>query len=267
MRAPRHPEDEAFRTLALDGLGILDTGPEPDFDAIVGLGRDLFGVPICLISLIDRDRQWFKARVGLEASEAERSTSFCGHAILEGAVMVVPDARQDERFHDNPFVTGAPHIRFYAGAPIVLPSGYPIGTVCLVSPEPRADFGAEEAARLSVLAKLAVDALAVRALRRQLDRERAEREQLRRAVELLDRPLLVTDRDGVVLEVNSAFASLAPGYVAPGMSALEATGLTREDLERSEVSPEGSRREEGGRILRVHADPAGYVVTLEPSAE
>ena len=115
MIAPIYPDDEVYRLEALRSLNLLDTASESVFDDLVHIGRALFDVPICLISLIDSSRQWFKAGAGLDAQAIERCISLCGHAILGRDVFVVPDALQDERFHDNPPVTEGPRIRFNAG--------------------------------------------------------------------------------------------------------------------------------------------------------
>jgi len=131
------PADDARRLQALREMLILDTPPEERFDRIVRFAADEFDVPTVLVSLVDAQRQWFKARVGMDACETRRDVSFCGHAIVQPGVFVVEDALQDERFHDNPLVVGAPHIRFYAGVPLQLPGGAVVGTLCLISPEPR----------------------------------------------------------------------------------------------------------------------------------
>jgi len=134
---PAIPMDEADRQKALDDLKLIDSPQEERFDRIVQLTQLLFQVPIAYISLIDKDRQWFKSKVGLEANETSRSVSFCGHAILEDKAMVVPDALQDYRFAANPMVLGEPFIRFYAGQPLRGPSGHKVGTLCLADKEAR----------------------------------------------------------------------------------------------------------------------------------
>jgi GAF domain-containing protein len=132
------PENEAGRIAALYAMLLLDTPREERFDRIVEFAAREFDVPIALISLIDSERQWFKAAVGLgEVCETGRDISFCGHAIMRSDIMVVPDALADARFADNPLVTGAPHIRFYAGAPLILRNGYALGTLCLIDTRPR----------------------------------------------------------------------------------------------------------------------------------
>jgi GAF domain-containing protein len=137
MRAPALPSNEAERLAALHALLILDTPPEQRFDKVVAFAAAEFDAPIALVSLIDKDRQWFKANYGLNACETGRDISFCGHAILAPEIMVIPDALLDERFADNPLVTGYPHIRFYAGAPLTMPSGHCIGTLCVIDSTPR----------------------------------------------------------------------------------------------------------------------------------
>jgi len=134
---PALPLDEPDRQRALEDLKLIDSPQEERFDRIVQLTQLLFQVPIAYISLIDKDRQWFKSKVGLEANETSRSVSFCGHAILEDKAMVVPDALQDYRFAANPMVLGEPFIRFYAGQPLRGPSGHKVGTLCLADKDAR----------------------------------------------------------------------------------------------------------------------------------
>ena len=131
------PEHEEERLAALNTLDILDSGPEERFDRIVRIASEAFDVPIALVSLVDRDRQWFKSCFGLDVKETSRDMAFCAHAILENEVMIVPDALLDPRFADNPLVTGKPHVRFYAGCPLKLPDGNFMGTLCLIDTRPR----------------------------------------------------------------------------------------------------------------------------------
>ena len=125
------PPDEERRLLALHQSGVLDTEPEERFDRYTRIAAALFDVPIALVSLVDRDRQWFKSRWGVDASETDRDLAFCAHAILGNDVMQVPDALADERFADNPLVIGEPRVRFYAGAPLSLGDGSLVGTLCV----------------------------------------------------------------------------------------------------------------------------------------
>ena len=137
MKTPDIPDNERQRLQTLKALNILDTPPEERFDRLTRLAKRLFGVPIALVSLIDDDRQWFKSCVGLDTSETGRDISFCGHAILEDTILVVPDTSADERFFDNPLVTEEPNIRFYAGCPLRVPNGSRLGTFCIIDQEPR----------------------------------------------------------------------------------------------------------------------------------
>ena len=135
--APK-PQNEKQRLAALHRYGILDTLPERAFDDIVSLVAQLCGTPIALISLVDADRHWFKARIGFDNAETSRDIGFCSHAIVEpDQVMIVADALEDERFRENPLVTQAPSIRFYAGAPIVTSDGFVLGAICAIDHRPR----------------------------------------------------------------------------------------------------------------------------------
>ena len=137
MIKPPIPADEFRRLESLRNLKLLDTPPEERFDRVTRLAQRVFGVPIALVSLVDADRQWFKSRQGLDATETPRDISFCGHAIVGDRIMVVNDATGDERFCDNPLVCGDPNIRFYAGYPLNAPDGAKIGTLCVIDSEPR----------------------------------------------------------------------------------------------------------------------------------
>lgn len=153
--------DEPARQAALDRYQVLDTPPEPSFDRITELVRSILGVPISVVSLVDRDRQWFKARAGIEASETPRDISFCNHSIRQRIPMVIPDAREDARFCNSPLVTANPNIRSYAGIPLETPDGYNIGSLCAIDTVPR-QFDAAQIAILQNLAALAVDQLELR---------------------------------------------------------------------------------------------------------
>lgn len=126
------PEDEAERLAVLRSYGILDTPPERRFDRITSLVATVLGAPIVLVSLVAEHHQWFKSACGLTVRQTDRDVSFCGHAILGDEPMLVPDARADPRFTDNPLVTGPPHIRTYLGAPLITPCGAKLGTLCVI---------------------------------------------------------------------------------------------------------------------------------------
>lgn len=155
MEAPI-PSNEEERLQALEGLNVLDSRPEESFDRITRLAAQILETPIALVSLVDKERQWFKSSVGLGVSETPREFAFCAHAILDTEVMVVNDARHDERFADNPLVTGRPDIRFYAGAPLMLTDDIRLGTLCAIDDEPR-EITDAQAAALQDLAAIVVD--------------------------------------------------------------------------------------------------------------
>lgn len=134
---PTVQHDETARLAALREYRILDTEPERAFDDLALLASQVCGTPIALITLVDADRQWFKARTGIEVTQTSRAVSFCSHAIEQPGLFIVHDAREDERFRDNPFVTGGPFVRFYAGAPLVTPDGHALGTLCVIDRVPR----------------------------------------------------------------------------------------------------------------------------------
>ena len=136
---------------ALQEYRILDTAAEQAYDDIVALAAYLCDVPIALITLVDESRQWFKSRLGLNEKETPRDVAFCAHAILQTEPLIVRDALKDRRFSDNALVTGSPHIRLYAGFPLVNPDGFALGTLCVIDRKPR---------RLSAEQKTAMQALA-----------------------------------------------------------------------------------------------------------
>ncbi|RVT89136.1 sensor domain-containing diguanylate cyclase [Sphingomonas crocodyli] len=184
---PLHPQEDA-RQATLDALAILDTPPDREFDAITNAAARLFGCKIALVSLVDRDRQWFKSRCGLDTSETGRDVAFCQHVIALDRPLVVPDATKDVRFAMNPLVTDGPKIRFYAGIPlrVVRPDNngarYPVGTLCIID-DKQHDFGSEQLAQLSELAGVIEALLDVR-LAEQAARKLGEAQ--RRALDSLD---------------------------------------------------------------------------------
>ena len=155
------PANEEARIIALDKYGILDTDPEQSFDDLTLLASHVCETPIALISLVDEDRQWFKSRIGIGASETSRDIAFCSTAILQSDVFVVPDALADERFRHNPLVVSDPHIRFYAGAPLINEDGYALGTICVVDRTPR-NLAPDQKEALKALSRLVLAQLEFR---------------------------------------------------------------------------------------------------------
>jgi diguanylate cyclase (GGDEF)-like protein len=155
--------DEAGRLRALKRYGVLDSGREQNFDAITSLVCSILDVPMCAVSLIDEDRQWFKSSVGLDVAETGRDLAFCDHTIRARGVMLVEDATADPRFAANDLVTGDEHIRSYAGAPLVTPDGYQLGALCAIDRKPRS-FDAEQMALLERFSGLVVEQLELRTM-------------------------------------------------------------------------------------------------------
>lgn len=154
--------DEEGRLAALRALDILDTQPEAIFDALTQLAAMTFEAPVALVTLIDLERQWFKSCVGTEISETPRDVAFCNYTIRQAEVLVVLDAEKDPRFCENPLVTGEPHIRFYAGAPLVAPDGHRIGSLCVIDFAPRQEFSQKARAQLEHMARAASTAMTMR---------------------------------------------------------------------------------------------------------
>ncbi|KJV05881.1 hypothetical protein VZ95_21055, partial [Elstera litoralis] len=155
---PPVPPNEAARLDELHSFCVLDTPDDPRLDHLVQLTTRLLDCPIALVSLLDSDRQWFKAKAGLATQETPRQLAFCAYAILDDDVMIVEDALSDPRFTANPLVTDSPHIRFYAGAPLISETGFRLGTLCVIDQRPR-EFTDAQQSLLKELAQLVVDTL------------------------------------------------------------------------------------------------------------
>ena len=178
------PLDESARLAALQSYEVLDTPPEPAFDDLAQIAAMICGTPIALVSLIDGERQWFKARHGIDAVETARDVAFCAHAIHGRDVFIVPDAHQDLRFANNPLVTSDPHVRFYAGAPLVNGEGYALGTLCVIDREPK-QLQPDQVRALEALARQTVTQMELRRHAIRLQALLAEREQAQKAREEL----------------------------------------------------------------------------------
>ena len=203
MRAPPLPPDEAKRLSALRRLEVLDTPREERFDRICRLACAHFKVPVALVSLVDADRQWFKAAQGLDVAQTPRDVSFCGHAILTPEALVVEDAAADERFCDNPLVAAGPGIRFYAGQPLAAPDGSLVGTLCVIDRVPR-KFGAAERESLRDLARMVERELNLAGEILALE---AKREHEARYAAIVDGALdcvISMDEDGRIVDFNPA---------------------------------------------------------------
>ncbi|MEI2415617.1 EAL domain-containing protein [Orrella sp. JC864] len=199
-----HRRNEERRLQALLSYEVLDTPPEEDLDRLARLGARIFRAPIALISLLDEHRQFFKARVGMATAQTRRDISFCRHAIESDEVMVVPDASRDPRFAGNPLVTGQPHIRFYAGAPLRTPEGERIGTFCVIDDQPR-EFSACDSEILRELSALSMDRLALRRLQSEASRGP---ERLQRLAASSPDGMLCTDAQGRITFANAALCRI-----------------------------------------------------------
>lgn len=253
--APLHPQ-ESLRMQALRELHVLDTAAEAMFDDVVKLASQICDTPIALISLVDEGRQWFKARVGLDAEETPREFAFCAHAILNpDDVLIVDNALQDERFATNPLVTGAPDVRFYAGAPIVMPDGMPIGTVCAIDRQPKSITAAQ--------------AESLKALGRQVSRmlvyRRASMERIARVEEQLLNQSAEAQRwmamGALDLDVK-CFVDRHYGYLATNTAHLQRLGKSVEEVIGKTV-PEVRGEAVFMTLLKPHLDRA---LSGEPSS-
>ena len=255
-RADAFPaEAERLRLAALSRYDVLDTPPEPEFDEVAALAADLLRAPMALVSLVDQDRQWSKARVGLDAPGVPRTWAFCDLALRTGGEpLVVPDAAADPRFAGNPLVCGGPRIRFYAGVPLLTPDGQALGTVCVMSPEPReAGLSSVEARRLTSLAAIAMRALETRREARQAGRFAAEAEARQVREERLR--LALDAAGGCAWELHPRTGLSTWDTAARGLFGMPGEGLPFEDALRLFAHPEdaGAVRDAVSRAL----DPAG----------
>jgi len=230
--APKHPQEKA-RLEALQALRILDTLPEMDFDQITQLASLICETPIALISLVDSDRQWFKSKVGLSATETPRDLAFCAHAILQEDVFLVKDSWEDERFSDNPLATGAPHVRFYAGAPLISPEGLPLGTVCVIDHNPR-NLTPEQTSALKALSHQVSRLLD---LKLQIENLKTAEEKLlfkNTAVDCIIEGIVLQNQSGAIIDFNPAALKVLD------LTADQLTGKTSMDPHWRAIREDGS---------------------------
>jgi len=210
MKIAPLPPDEQGRLAELRKYDILDTEPEAVLDSMVKLAAYICQTPFAAISLVDEDRQWFKSIVGVDAKETPRDVAFCAHTILQPEPLIVPNALEDERFFDNPLVQGGLDLRFYAGVSLVTPSGYRLGTLCVLDQQPR-EITAEQLDAVKTLAESVMAHLELRLSHKQI---RGYIGELQLAASIFDsasEAMLVTDSDNRIITVNPAFTSLT-GY-------------------------------------------------------
>lgn len=254
--APLAP-NEPYRLAALRRTQILDTPPEAAFDRLTRLASQFIGTPIALVSLVDAKRQWFKARVGLDAQETPREVAFCAHALLKpDEVLVVPDAAADPRFRGNPLVVGDPRIRFYAGAPIVTRDGHALGTVCAIDREPRADIGTREAAILKELAAVAADEIELRELARRLDQEIVQRHEAEALTLAAERAQARAEAEAIRQRAGQSLMRLTGGIAHEFNNLFTGMILLAENLEAG-----GDERTRGAMRLMLDALQRGSRLT------
>lgn len=214
------PPDEEHRMNVLRQLDILDSSAEASFDHITNWGRRTFKVPICVITLVDSNRQWFKSCYGLGVNQTGRDEAFCSHAIMPDApdVFEIPDALADVRFAKNPLVIGAPHIRYYAGAPLLF-EGHKMGTVCIIDTEPRAALDAEQRDTLICLASMVSDQLNSRLqsrklqvmhgeMQRKIEEVNAVNAELKALIDTANAPIFAVDTEQRVTVWNRKIAEV-----------------------------------------------------------
>lgn len=249
MKAPL-PSNEAARLEALSQYNILDTAPEQAFDDLTRLAAQICKTPIALVSLVDARRQWFKSKVGLNVQETSRDVAFCAHALHKPKALIVPDALADERFAKNPLVTSEPHLRFYAGVPLITPEGYPLGTLCVLDHVPRqlSDWQIEA---LTALARQVVTQLELRRNLASLAHTAVERKQPEKR------------RNQLGFKIRSGFALVAGVLLITGFAAhRSATQLqiASQSVEQTHQLLE-SLGNTLGHVKEAETNQRGYLIT------
>ena len=250
--APPIPENEEARLERLRQYQILDTRPSESFDRISRLASRLLDMPIALVTFIEEDRQWFKSKVGMDAVESPRELAFCSHTICDNKLLLVPDAREDARFADSPFVTQEPFVRFYAGVPLRSPDGYNVGTICVVDHVPR-ELSPEDRLLLNDLAKIVVDEMELHAI---ASRELESRNRLLDAIEAAPDGFVYFDSDDRLALCNGKYKELfqeSADLLVPG-TPFET--IIRQSVARN-IFPEARGNEEAWiqERLAIHRNP------------
>ena len=210
MKIAPLPQNEKARIDELRKYNILDSEPEDVFENMVQLASYICKTPIAAVSLVDEHRQWFKAIVGIDAKETSRDVAFCAHAILQDEIMVVPDALNDERFFDNPLVSDGPGIRYYAGVPLVTPSGMHLGTLCVIDTEPR-ELLKEQLDAVKTLADSVMAHLNLRLSHKEIRKYVDELQLSATIFESATEGIIITDHENRFVTVNPAFTKTT-GY-------------------------------------------------------
>jgi diguanylate cyclase (GGDEF)-like protein/PAS domain S-box-containing protein len=262
VKVPSRPVNEAARQRALEQTGLLDTRPDAEFDDITALVAAHLGVPICLVSLVDRDRQWFKSRHGLDANETPRDVSFCGHVVVESAPLVVEDATTDARFADNPLVCGPPNVRAYAGMPLATTTGLVLGTLCAIDNRPRA-FAQGDLDFLRRAARLVMDAIRRRTLAHIKD------DELRGALDLANAAALFVDEAGHVVWCARRAARLlgidhGEASGRPPLPSLFADPGPIDEAVRAALFEERSSHNIGARAARAGNGTRALLIDIDP---
>jgi PAS domain S-box-containing protein len=249
MKISPIPSNESERLLALRELNILDTAAEKDFDDITLLASQICDTPISYISLLDKDRQWFKSSKGLSITETNRDISFCSHTIHQSGIMIVPDVLKDERFVDNPKVIGYPFIRFYAGVPLLSDRGFKLGTLCIVDHKPR-NLNAQQIFALEVLARQVESNISLRA---KISAQELAEEKYRSIITNMKLGLLEVDREEKILFANQSFIEMS-GY---GLN--ELLGKKSSDIF---LQGEGSKLMKNKNISRMRGRSDAYEIEI-----
>lgn len=239
------PDDDAARVAALRRYCVLDTLSEPAFDRLTKIARHVLGTPTILISLVDSDRQWFKSRIGLDASEMPRNISFCGHAVAQRKLLVVPDARRDPRFADNPLVAGPPGIRFYVGAPLINADGFALGSLCAIDYIPHRPPTDAKIELLASLADAVVDALERRAATQALT---AKTQLLQTTMDSISQGISAFDADLKLAAWNRKFLELLEFPPELGRAGEDFASFIAHNARRGEYGPGDPDEQVAGRV-------------------